>query len=426
MKLLLSDVQKKAVLTTEGPVLVFAGAGSGKTRVITYRIAYLIKEKDVSPENILAVTFTNKAAKEMKGRIASLLDDDTIVKNITVSTFHSLGLRILKAEHKKIGYPSNFVIYTPYEQVELLKKIMDERGVSRERFSPSSTLAILSSYKNDPSLRDDKTLNTNPKYRVAKELYPFFNDALKAAGAMDFDDLIIKVNELFDNNPDVRKKYASKFRYIMVDEYQDTNTSQYRIIKHLASVHGNVCVVGDDDQSIYSWRGAKVENILNFERDFEGCTVIKLEENYRSIDTIVEAASSLIQKNRVRANKKVFTSNNASEGEGIEIIDCDDEKDEAERIAQIVDDYITEGLEYKHMAVLIRANHQSAAFEFAFRKDRIPYKIIGGQKFFENKEIKDLVAYLRILVHPRDEISFRRIINYPTRGIGTTCQEILF
>jgi len=424
---LLSDVQKEAVQTTEGPLLIFAGAGSGKTRVITYRIVYLMKAKKIAPENILAVTFTNKAAKEMKERVSSLVDDPALIKKLTISTFHALGLQILKKEHKQINYPANFVLYTPYEQTELLKKVMEEKNISRERFSARGLLSIISNLKNNPELLDNKNYFFNIKNSVAKELFPIYNQALRLAGAMDFDDLIIKVIELFKKHDDIRKKYAIRYQYVMVDEYQDTNSAQYLIVKYLTSEYKNLCVVGDDDQSIYSWRGAKVENILNFHNDFKGCKIVKLEQNYRSIDEIVNAASRLIHYNKTRAAKTVFTENKASSEDGIEVIYKSDEIQEAEFITSKIEELVSSGNKiYGDMAIIVRANHQTRPFEIAFSRRRVPFTIIGGQKFFENKEIKDLIAYLRILINPNDEISLRRIINYPTRGIGLTTQDKLF
>jgi len=426
MDWLLSDVQRKAVTTTEGPLLIFAGAGSGKTRVITYRIAYLILEKMIKPERILAVTFTNKSAKEMKERIGPIINNDKIAKKLTIATFHSLGLQILKKEYKLINYPANFVIYTPYEQTELLKRVMDEKGISRERFSARGLLAILSNLKNSPELFNNDQYFYNIRHSVARDVYPAYNNALRLAGAMDFDDLIVKVIDLFEKHDQVRKKYADIFRYIMVDEYQDTNNSQYRLIRFFSSVHGNLCVVGDDDQSIYSWRGAKVENILNFNKDFEGCKTVKLEQNYRSIDQVVNAASRLINFNETRAAKTVFTEKKAGSDDGIEVLKKLDEMEEAEYVALKALELAEHGKMYSDMAIIVRANHQTRAFEIAFSKHHIPFRIIGGKKFFENKEIKDLLAYLRIVVNKNDEISLRRIINFPTRGIGIATQEKLF
>ncbi len=424
---MLSEIQQKAVETTEGPLLIFAGAGSGKTRVITNRITHLIRNKHISPKNILAVTFTNKAANEMKERVGKMLNDEELSKKLTISTFHSLCLKILKIEHALIGYPGNFVLYTPYEELELMKKIMEENKVSKERFSPRQMLYTIANMKNNPDLIKNRDyFMMNPTKLQAKKLLNPFLESMKAAGAMDFDDLLINTLKLFKENDDIRIKYSQKYQYIMVDEYQDTNTVQYELVKMLSSVHKNICVVGDDDQSIYSWRGAKVENILNFQKDFEGCQVVKLEQNYRSVDEIVSAASRLIGKNSVRAEKKVFTKNKTKEGEGIEIKTLLNEEQEAEFVANQVIALSHKGLSIKDIAVLLRTNSQTRFFEMAFNKKRIPYKIIGGRKFFENKEIKDLIAYLRILVNKKDEISFRRIINYPARKIGASTQQMIF
>ncbi|HSA32099.1 MAG TPA: UvrD-helicase domain-containing protein [bacterium] len=423
----LSDTQREAVTATDGPLLVFAGAGSGKTRVITCRIAYLLGEKRIAPEEILAVTFTNKAAREMKERVASIVNDPSVTRRLTVCTFHSLGLQILKREHTVIGYPAHFVVFSPYEQVELMKKVMEEERISREQYSPYSVMAVVSRLKNDPDLFNDQRFYLgNIRHGVARRLCEPYQRALKAAAAMDFDDLIMKPLELFEQNEEIRKRYAAKWRYLMVDEYQDTNRAQYRLIRELSSVHGNVCVVGDDDQSIYSWRGARVENILEFEQDFPGTRVVKLEENYRSVAEIVETAGRLIGFNRTRAEKKVFARRRAEEEKPITIHTVMDEAEEADRVAREIVSLSAGGLRYTDLAVMVRTNAQTLPFEKAFARQRIPYRVIGGQKFFENKEIKDLVAYLRILVRPDDEISLRRIINYPTRGIGTVAVEKLF
>ncbi|HNT27085.1 MAG TPA: UvrD-helicase domain-containing protein [bacterium] len=423
----LSDTQREAVTATDGPLLVFAGAGSGKTRVITCRIAYLLGEKRVPPEEILAVTFTNKAAREMKERVASIVNDPSVTRRLTVCTFHALGLQILKREHKAIGFPAHFVVFSPYEQVELMKKVMEEEKISREQYSPYAVMSVVSRLKNDPDLFNDQRFYLgNIRHGVARRLYEPYQRALKAAAAMDFDDLIMKPLDLFEQSEEIRKRYAGKWRYLMVDEYQDTNRAQYRLIRELSSVHGNVCVVGDDDQSIYSWRGARVENILEFEEDFPGTRVVKLEENYRSVAEIVETAGRLIGFNRTRAEKKVFARRRAEEEKPITIHSVMDEAEEADRVAREIASLSAAGLRYTDLAVMVRTNAQTLPFEKAFARQRIPYRVIGGQKFFENKEIKDLVAYLRILVRPDDEISLRRIINYPTRGIGTVAVEKLF
>lgn len=422
----LNQAQLRAVKKTEGAVLVFAGAGSGKTRVITQRIAYLINDLNVSPQRILAVTFTNKAAKEMKERIGNILEMDMGSTDLTISTFHSLGLRILKKEAKKIDYPPSFTIYSPYEQNELMKKVMEERNISSERFSSRMILSAISKLKNNPDLFDSpEFLISNINFATARKLVKPYQDALKAMGAMDFDDLIVKTVSLLKNDKEVLKKYSEKFQYIMVDEYQDTNSAQFELINLLASHFGNICVVGDDDQSIYSWRGARVENILNFEKSFPDCTVVKLEQNYRSITDIVDSANKLIAHNRVRADKKSFSAIKSNEKEGIKVMEVSNESSEADYVARTISHWLTLGVKPDQIAIIIRANSQSKPFEISLNQYGIPYQIIGGNKFFENKEIKDIIAYLRAILNPTDEISLRRIINYPARGIGNITIEKL-
>ena len=423
----LSIPQKKAVQTTEGAVLVFAGAGSGKTRVITNRIAYLVNEKNIPPENILAVTFTNKAAREMRGRLDAMLDSEEKSEKLTICTFHALGLKIMRAEYAKTGYPAAFTIYSPYEQSELMKIVMAEARVSTERFSPQALVSAVSKMKNDPSLREKSSfLVSNLANAVANRLFEPYCAAMKVRAAFDFDDLISVPVSLLKSDAELCRKYASLYCYIMVDEYQDTNSSQFEFVRLLSSVHKNICVVGDDDQSIYSWRGANVENILNFEHDFENVTIIKLEENYRSIHEIVDAAGKLIANNAKRSEKKCFASKNGGEGEGIRVFSKKNEKEEAEFIAQEISNWRSGGEKLNNIAVIVRANFQTKFFEVAFSQYRIPFVVIGGSRFFENKEIKDILAYIRVLLNPNDEINLRRIINYPARGIGNAAVEKFF
>jgi len=422
----LNKVQSNAVTKTEGAILVFAGAGSGKTRVITHRIAYLINDLRISPEKILAVTFTNKAAKEMKERVETLLDTSIDTSGLTVSTFHSLGFRILKQEVKKIDYPPGFTIYSPYEQNELMKKVMMQQNISSERFSSRMILSAISKLKNNPDLfNSPEFLISNINYATAKRLVGPYEESLKTMGAMDFDDLIVKAVTLLKNDKEVLDKYAGKYQYIMVDEYQDTNSAQFELINLLASHYQNIFVVGDDDQCIYSWRGARVENILNFENNYHDCTVIKLEQNYRSLTEIVDAANTLISNNRVRADKRSFSSIKAHGDEGIKVVEVSNESTEADYVARTISGWLTKGVKPSDIAIIIRANSQSKPFELSLSQYGISYQIIGGSKFFENKEIKDILAYLRVLLNPNDEISLRRIINYPTRGIGNTTIEKL-
>ena len=415
----LSDEQKRAVTATEGAVLVFAGAGSGKTRVITRRIAYLIDSLGVSPENILAVTFTNKAAREMRERVAGILDSETLTKSLTICTFHALGLGILKNEFKKIGYPPNFTIYSPYEQCEIMKKVMYDEKISSDRFSPQAVVSIVSKMKNNPELAENPSfLLANLTNGVAKRVFKPYCEAMRVRAALDFDDLIALTVKLLKEDEEIRSKYSSKYKYIMVDEYQDTNAAQFELVKLLSSIHKNICVVGDDDQSIYSWRGAKVENILNFNRDFEDVTVVKLEENYRSVSEIVETAGNLIANNVKRSPKKCFASKKGGAGEGVRIVELQDEKEEAEFVAKEILNWKSMGEKLNNIAVIVRANHQTRLFELTFSRFGLPFVIVGGSKFFENKEIKDILAYIKILLNPQDEINLRRIINYPARGIG--------
>ena len=423
----LSAPQKKAVETTEGAVLVFAGAGSGKTRVITHRIAHLVDDLNVPPENILAVTFTNKAAREMRERLGVLLDSDKKTEKLTICTFHALGLKILRVECAKTGYPANFTIYSPYEQSELMKKVMANAKIPAERFSPQMIVSAISKMKNDPSLREKSSfLISNLTNAVANRLFGPYAEAMRARAAFDFDDLIAIPVSLLKNNDEIRRKYASKYRYIMVDEYQDTNSAQFEFVKLLSSVHKNVCVVGDDDQSIYSWRGANIENILNFEHDFENVTVVKLEENYRSVFEIVDAAGKLIANNAKRSEKKCFASKKGAENEGIRVFTKQNEKEEADFVAQEIADLRNSGEKLNNIAVIVRANFQTKFFEVAFSQYGIPFVVVGGSRFFENKEIKDILAYIRILLNPNDEINLRRIINYPPRWIGNATIEKFF
>ncbi len=401
----LNDEQRKAVTTTEGPVLVIAGAGSGKTRVLTHRIAYLIGVKGVFPARILAVTFTNKAANEMKERIISLLSEEP--RDLWMGTFHSICVRILRKHADKIGYSRNFVIYDRGDQESLVKQIARDFRDLAER--PGSLVNRISRMKTGLSQELDE--------RILR-IYERYQQELKRCDAMDFDDLLLKVLELFESHREVRDFYAERFKYIHVDEYQDTNRIQYMLLRHLASHHRNLFVVGDDDQSIYAFRGADIRNILEFERDFPGATVIRLEKNYRSTRKILQAASTLISHNIHRKGKTLWTDN--PEGEKIPIYETWDEREEAERVADLI---YSSSRPPSDFLVLYRTNAQSRALEEALRKYGIPYTIVGGIKFYERKEIKDLLAYLRVILNPRDDVSLTRIINVPPRGIGKTSLE---
>lgn len=420
----LNEVQKQAVSTTEGPLMIIAGAGSGKTRVLTYRIAHLI-DKGVDSFNILALTFTNKAAREMKERIAALIGG-TEAKNLWMGTFHSVFARILRAEANKLGFPSNFTIYDQQDCLNVIKKIINELQLDTDIYKPKQVLGRISSYKNNlitvrayfnnPELIEADTAAMRPKIG---QIYQAYVDRCFKSGAMDFDDLLLRTNELLTRFPESLAKYQDRFRYIMVDEYQDTNHSQYLIVKALASRFENICVVGDDAQSIYAFRGANIRNILNFKKDYPDAKIIPLEQNYRSTQIIVEAANEVIAKNRDQLEKNVWTQNPS--GDKIPVYRALSDADEANYVAsEIFSLKMSQQKKNKNFAVLYRTNAQSRAIEEALRKKNISYKVFGGLSFYQRKEIKDLLAYLRILVNPKDQEALLRIINYPARGIGDT------
>jgi DNA helicase-2/ATP-dependent DNA helicase PcrA len=420
----LNEAQRQAVVHTEGPMMVIAGAGSGKTRVLAYRIAYMIQQ-GVDPFQILALTFTNKAAAEMKSRIASLVGDEHS-RNIWMGTFHSIFARILRTEADRIHYPRTFTIYDTQDSRSLLKDVIKELGLDDKIYKPSLIHHRISSCKNNLIGPADYAENIDlisedrqsGKTQIL-EIYKRYDLRMFKAGAMDFDDLLFKTNVLFRDHPDLLVKYQHKFRYILVDEYQDTNFSQYLIVKQLGKAHENVCVVGDDAQSIYSFRGANIQNILNFRRDYPDHMVFKLEQNYRSTQTIVNAANGIIAKNKDRLEKHVWTAN----GQGSPIIlhqSLTDNEEGGFVAHQIFTTKKEEGSSYAEFAILYRTNAQSRSFEEAFRKLNIPYKIYGGTSFYQRKEIKDLLAYFRLTANPKDEESLKRVINYPVRGIGKT------
>lgn len=415
----LNEKQKEGVLHTEGPLLILAGAGSGKTRVITHKIAYLIEEKRVFPSNILAITFTNKAAKEMKERVEGLLKGR--VEDIWMGTFHSMCVRILRREIESIGYKRNFSIYDSLDQKTLVKECITEKNLNKETFQEKPIISIISSLKDD-MIDPDDYINENYKdyyRRNVGEIYGLYEEKLKKNNALDFDDLILKTVFLLKSDERIREKYQSKFEYIFVDEYQDTNKSQYELIKYLSGKHGNICVVGDEDQSVYGWRGADIRNILNFERDFKGAEVIKLEQNYRSTGNILDVANSIIKNNTERKGKKLWTAKERGQYATLKI--NFDEKEEANFVTQKVIDLVKEGkYKYGDFVILYRTNAQSRSFEETFIRNSIPYKIVGGLKFYDRKEVKDLIAYLRLIQNPLDDISLRRIINVPKRGIGAS------
>lgn len=413
----LNDKQKKAVQTTEGPLLVLAGAGSGKTRVLTHRIAYLIDEKNVLPESILSITFTNKAANEMKNRIESLVD--VRVQDMWVGTFHSMCVRILRRNIEDIGYNKNFVIFDGSDQKTVIKDTIKELNVNEKMYEPKTMLNFISSQKDKLIYPDTYIKDNYNDFREKQkgEIYKLYQKKLKDNNALDFDDLIIKTIELFRTNPDVLKFYQKKFKYILVDEYQDTNRAQYELIRILGKNHRNVCVVGDDDQSIYKFRGADIRNILDFEDDYPEAKVIKLEQNYRSTKNILDAANKVIENNMGRKGKALWTSQN--KGNTIGVYRGQNEHDEANFIASNLREIKNvDHKSYSDFAILYRTNAQSRVLEESLMKLNIPYKIVGGLKFYDRKEIKDIIAFLRLVQNPVDNISLKRIINVPKRGIG--------
>lgn len=420
----LNSAQREAVTNYKGASLVIAGAGSGKTRVLTYRITHLLAQ-GIPAHKVLALTFTNKAAAEMKTRIAKMVGDQT-ARYLWMGTFHSLFARILRSEAEHLGYSSNFAIYDSLDSKNLVKKIIKELGLDDKTYKPNEIYGRISSAKNNLITAKAYSSNQqiliqdqkNKKPRIS-EIYNIYANRCKRADAMDFDDLLLNTNILLRDHPAVLEKYQDKFHYILVDEYQDTNFSQYLIINKLSAKNGNICVVGDDAQSIYAFRGAKIENILNFRNDYPGYNLYKLEQNYRSTKNIVEAANSLIKKNSEQIPKKVFSANET--GDKIKVIEAETDKDEAYRIARVIQDIgIERDYQFKDFAILYRTNAQSRSFEEALRKLSIPYKVFGSISFYQRKEIKDLLAYFRIAVNHKDDEALLRIINYPTRGIGQT------
>jgi DNA helicase-2/ATP-dependent DNA helicase PcrA len=413
----LNPVQQKAVLETEGPLLVFAGAGSGKTRVLTYRIAYLIQEKRVRPWNIFAVTFTNKAADEMRERVERLLGS---AKGTWISTFHSACARILRQHIDRLGFKRNFVIYDDQDQERHLKSIMKELNLDFKMFPPRSIQSAIEKLKNEGITPDQ--YSPNPYNIFQKRLalvYQRYQEDLHRNNALDFGDLLAFVVILFKRFPEILGSYQELCRYVMVDEFQDTNLIQYRLLRQMVQSHRNICVVGDDDQSIYRWRGAEVGNILNFEKDFPETKVITLEQNYRSTQNILQAANHVVRKNRYRKEKKLWTEN--PEGELLTFFVAEDETDEARFVVQKIVRHVSAGksvMPYHDMAVFYRINAQSRAVEEELVKNRIPYTVVGGMKFYERKEIKDVLAYLKLIDNPSDGLSLKRIINVPPRGIG--------
>ena len=425
----LNDAQLAPTLQKDGPMIVIAGAGSGKTRVLTYRIAYLMSQ-GVDTFNILALTFTNKAAREMKGRIAEIVGNSE-AKNLWMGTFHSVFAKILRIESDRLGYPSNFTIYDTQDSDRLISSIIKEMGLDKDVYKYKQVRSRISSYKN--SLITVKAYYSNPELMEADaaarrpkmgEIYKNYVDRCFKAGAMDFDDLLLKTNELLTRFPDVLAKYQDRFRYILVDEYQDTNHSQYLIVRALSDRFQNICVVGDDAQSIYAFRGANINNILNFQRDYDNVNVYRLEQNYRSTKNIVNAANSIIDKNQTKLDKVVWTAND--EGAKIKVNRLMTDGDEGRYVAStIFESKMQNQLHNKDFAVLYRTNAQSRAIEDALRKRDIAYRIYGGLSFYQRKEIKDVLSYLRLIINPADEEALKRIINFPARGIGQTTLDKL-
>lgn len=415
----INEKQQEAVLHVSGPLLILAGAGSGKTRVLTHRIANLVENHGVFPSSILAITFTNKAAKEMKLRIAKILGN--VAEGMWISTFHSACVKILRRDIDKIGYDQSFVIYDYQDQQTLIKDCLKVLNINDKNFPPKSVLEAIGRAKDELIEPDMYAKMYSSDYKLSKigSIYKLYQERLKKNNALDFDDIIVLTIKLFLDNPPVLLFYQRKFQYIMVDEYQDTNTAQYSLISLLAQSHKNLCVVGDDDQSIYGWRGANIRNILDFEKEFIGCKVVKLEQNYRSTSTILDAANSVIKNNTGRKIKKLWTEN--EEGNKIFCCQAQNEHEEASFIAKEIQKLRTfEDMNYTDFAVLYRTNAQSRVIEETFIKNSIPYKIVGGLKFYDRKEIKDIMAYLRVIQNPSDNISLKRIINVPKRGIGDT------
>ncbi|MGB1113873.1 MAG: ATP-dependent helicase [Flavobacteriaceae bacterium] len=425
----LNEAQQKPVLHKEGPLIVIAGAGSGKTRVLTYRIAHLMAS-GVDSFSILALTFTNKAAREMKGRIADLVGESE-AKNLWMGTFHSVFARILRQEADKLGYPSNFTIYDTQDSDRLIAAIIKEMGLDkdiykykqiRSRISAfKNSLITVKAYYNDYDLQEADTMAKRPQMGA---IYKEYVERCFKAGAMDFDDLLLRTNELLNRFPEVLAKYQDRFRYILVDEYQDTNHSQYLIVRALSDRYQNICVVGDDAQSIYAFRGANINNILNFQKDYEDVALYRLEQNYRSTKTIVAAANSIIQHNKNKIDKVVWTSNDT--GPPIQLNRLPTDAEEGRHVASSIFEFkMQEQRKNADFAILYRTNAQSRALEDALRKRDIPYRIYGGLSFYQRKEIKDVLAYLRLIVNPKDEESLKRVINYPARGIGQTTVDKL-
>ena len=413
----LNDRQREAVETAEGPVLVVAGPGSGKTRVLTCRIAWILATQTARPYQILALTFTNKAAKEMLERVENLLPPG-MTSGMWIGTFHAQMARLLRIEAESIGFTRDFTIYDTDDSERIIKQLIEAEGFDLKEVRPRAVRAYISEAKNARlPIEEIRRGKKSRQYRVAVKLFDSYNDALQAANAFDFDDLLLKPLEIFDKHPDVLEKYQNKWTHVLIDEYQDTNRVQYTLANALAGKHRNLCVVGDDAQSIYSFRGADIRNILSFEKDYPEAKLIRLEQNYRSTKSILGLADAIITHNHDQIQKTLWTHNGT--GDPVALIEARSDRDEAKRAVGIIrGDRIRNALNYRDFAILYRTNAQSRTFEEALRREDIPYQIIGGISFYQRKEIKDALAYLRLLVNPGDVSSFQRVINYPRRGIG--------
>ncbi|MBO5059783.1 MAG: DNA helicase PcrA [Clostridia bacterium] len=417
----LNDMQKKAVLQTEGPVLILAGAGSGKTTVLVNRIAYIIETKNVRPYNIMAITFTNKAANEMKERVSRVIGE--LSRDMWLCTFHSACVRILRSHIQLLGFNPDFVIYDTADTKTVLKECYKELDIDEKNYPLRAAASVISKAKDNLQTAEMFKAVNQGDFRMTKygEIYELYQKKLKSNNAVDFDDILFLAVTVLSNNPEVLEKYQDRFQYIMVDEYQDTNNAQYMLISMLAAKHENICVVGDDDQSIYKFRGANIQNILNFEDTFSNTAVIKLEQNYRSTTTILDAANAVIHNNKERKSKSLWTSNGV--GDKIKVHIGYNERDEALYIANEIEKLHAAGTRFSDIAILYRTNAQSRVIEDLLLRSAIPYKVVGGLRFYDRKEIKDIVAYLRLIHNPNDDLSFQRIINEPKRSIGKTTLE---
>ena len=415
----LNPPQREAVLTTKGPLLVLAGAGSGKTRVITHRIVHLL-DKKVSAKSILAVTFTNKAAQEMRERVVHMGGQRAL--GVTLSTFHAFGAEVLRSNLHRLGWPKKFAIVDTGDQISLVRRAMRERNVDDKTFDPRKVLTLISRAKNSGSEPQPKPEGQGDDLDLVTHLvFPLYQLALKAQGAVDFDDLLVFPSRIFNEFPEVKANYVDRFRYVMVDEYQDTNKAQLDLLRHLAGTHHNVCVVGDDDQCIYSWRGAEVRNILDFENIFPGAKEVRLQQNYRSNQTILDAANGVIEKNPERRSKRMWTE--VLGGPKIQLVCAPTEEEEARYVAGEVKRALIEGIPADEIAVLYRVNGQSRFFEEFMREKEVRYEVVGGSEFFDRREVKDVIAYFKVLANPKDEMSLLRIVNVPARGIGDVTME---